>query len=74
MEGYDEDNAEARAYYESFLVVPDSEECPSCGERVWIGDWPFCASLANPTGHTRGTYRFRMKFTMKTQGWTRRER
>lgn len=26
--------------------------CPSCGESLSLGSWPFCASRANPTGHT----------------------
>jgi hypothetical protein len=50
------------------------EVCDACGEPVPVGAWPFCASDANPAGHSKGTYRWKTKFTMKTSGWTRRER
>lgn len=48
--------------------------CEKCGERYAEGDWPYCASKANHEGHSKGAYGFKMKFPMKTQGWTRRER
>lgn len=48
--------------------------CDDCGERYAEGDWPFCTSTANPEGHQRGAYGFKMAMGMKTQGWTRRER
>ena len=51
-----------------------SDVCDVCGEIVQAGDWPFCASPANPEGHTRGAYGWRMRMSMKTQGWTRRVR
>lgn len=28
------------------------ETCPSCGETLEVGSWPFCRSRSNPTGHT----------------------
>jgi hypothetical protein len=49
-------------------------ECDLCGKPVWVGCWPYCASAANPEGHSKGAYAFKMGFSMKTQGWTRRER
>lgn len=51
-----------------------SDCCKSCGEAVKEGDWPYCRSKANPEGHTRGAYTFKMHMSMKTQGWTRRPR
>lgn len=49
--------------------------CDDCDEPIPIGGWPFCASAINPAGHQKGAaYGFRMKFPMKTQGWTRRKR
>lgn len=48
--------------------------CDDCGEIYMHGDWPFCASERNPEGHAKGTYGWRVGFSMKTQGWTRRER
>jgi hypothetical protein len=94
MEGYDEDDEDARRYYdeerERSVKAADPQDveqresgaegwrddyCADCGEPVPIGGWPFCASDHNPEGHAKGAaYGFRMKFTMKTQGWTRRER
>lgn len=44
-------------------LVPRPHEtlCPECGEPFAEGEWPFCASKANPEGHRRGTYGFRMR-------------
>lgn len=50
------------------------DKCDVCGEIVPIPGWPFCRSEQNPDGHERGTYRWKTKFSMKTQGWTRRLR
>lgn len=48
--------------------------CEDCGELVWVGDWPFCASPHNPAGHAKGAYGWKMRMGMKVQGWNRRER
>lgn len=48
--------------------------CADCGEPVPIGGWPFCRSDRNPEGHARGVYAWKTRFSMKLQGWTRRER
>jgi hypothetical protein len=47
--------------------------CEDCNELMFTGDWPFCASVRNPEGHTKGTYGWKMKMGMKVQGWTRRQ-
>lgn len=50
------------------------ETCADCGEPVPVGGWPFCRSAANPDGHAKGVYAWKSGFSMKLQGWTRRER
>lgn len=50
------------------------DTCDKCGKQVPIGGWAFCASPTNPEGHARGTYRFRMRSSMKGAGWTRSKR
>lgn len=51
------------------------ERCNDCGEVVPIGGWAFCKSERNPDGHAKGAaYSFKMHMSMKTHGWTRRER
>lgn len=32
--------------------MSDRVICPKCGVEYGIGDWPLCASKANPDGHT----------------------
>lgn len=54
--------------------MKDESVCADCGERVPIGGWPFCKSARNPAGHAWGTYAWKMKMSMKTEGWSRRER
>lgn len=61
----DIDPMEARRI--GLLPDPDAARCDACDAPLQHGDWPFCP-------HGRGTYGFRMAFSMKTQGWTRRER
>lgn len=57
------------------MVARRVDKCEVCGEPVPIGSWPYCASPANPDGHARGAaYAFKMAMSMKTNGWSRRER
>lgn len=60
--------------FSRFDKPPKATTCAECGERYAEGDWPFCISAANPEGHSKGAYGFRMGFKMATQGWTRREK
>lgn len=43
------------------MVAPESwDVCADCGEPVYTGSWPFCASRVNPKGHAKGAYGWRM--------------
>jgi hypothetical protein len=51
------------------------ETCSDCGHWVTVGDWPFCATPANPDGHAKGSaYSFQMRMDMQTNGWSRSKR
>lgn len=49
------------------LRIVDDHTCDKCGDFIEEGDWPFCP-------HGRGVYAWKSGFSMKLQGWTRRER
>lgn len=53
---------------------PKMTECSSCGVFYAEGEWPYCVSARNPGGHGRGVYAFKMAMSMKTNGWSRREK
>lgn len=44
--------------------------CIDCGEPVPVGGWPFCQSKANPAGHEKGTYGFKMSSVLAKK-WER---
>lgn len=52
---------EAVEQLQALRAIRANITCPNCGALYLEGDWPFCASKANPQGHSRGTYGFRMR-------------